>query len=65
VKNIELACDIRPKAEGVCSAVLIHTESGLNWAARHHAAVAESPACIKRDFAIPAGIIVKKTNNLK
>jgi hypothetical protein len=56
VKNIESHCDIRLKAEGVYYAVLIHTESVLNLAARLLVGGAESPAYIKRGFATRAGI---------
>jgi hypothetical protein len=56
VKDIAFSCNIKLKVEGVYCVVLIHTESVLSLAARHHAVVVESPEYIKRGFATRAGI---------
>jgi hypothetical protein len=45
-------------------AALTHTESTLTLAARLLVGGAENPACIKRDFAIRAGIIADSSGNV-
>lgn len=58
-KNIECSCVTKRTVENVCFVVLILTRSTTIQAARPHAGVAANLACIKKDFAIPAGIIAK------
>lgn len=62
MKNIESHCDIKPKAQGVCSSVLILIRSMVRNYRHHHVAVAERVACIKRAFATCAGTTAKTSS---